>query len=123
MEINRELEERLKELSRLKEEIKEKIKSLEKARENLHNLFEEFFSIEIPESQKFTFKRMKSIETQVNSLEKVNDSLKKYYELLKDITEKEFKILAELKKGELIESEGITQQQFWLLLSKLKEEE
>lgn len=124
MDIEKELMEKLEEMKSLKQEIKGKIEKLESARDSIQNMVEEFLSIEVPETQKFTIKRVKIVEMHVNNLGKIDDSLKKYYDLLKDLTEKEVKILLEMKKDKILQSEsGLTQEQFWLLLSKLEQKE
>lgn len=124
MDIEKELTEKLEEIKLLKQEIKEKIRQLIDTRNNIQDMVKDFLSIEVPETQKYTIKRIKIMEIQIGNLGKIDDNLKKYYELLKDLTEKEIKVLTEMKKDRITQSEKeLTQQQFWLLLSKLEQKE
>lgn len=121
LQTKEELAKKLKEIQELKSEIKNKLSQLETNLNSLNEKVKNTLSFEAPDSQRFFFKHARLAEMQVNSLEKMNNIVRHYYELLKDLTEKEVKILLEIDKLNKSESQetSISQEQLWLALSKI----
>ncbi|MCX8000737.1 MAG: hypothetical protein N3A69_17615 [Leptospiraceae bacterium] len=121
LQTKEELYKKLEEIRELKSEIKSKLSQLETNLNSLNEKVKNTLNFEAPDSQRFFFKYARLAEIQVNSLEKMNNIVRHYYELLKDLTEKEVKILLELDKLNKLESQetSVSQEQLWLAISKI----